>query len=85
MLRSALPHSAFAALFLILSLVQSLSHNLGLTPLLVHMPDWCACVLLLQVRSQEFLGSTSFIMMENLVVAMMTTSGLKWQVQLVLI
>ena len=32
MLRSALPHSAFAALFLILSLVQCLSHNLGLTP-----------------------------------------------------
>ena len=32
MLRSALPHSAFAALFLILSLVQYLSHNLGLTP-----------------------------------------------------
>ena len=32
MLRSALPHSAFAALFLILSLVQYLSHNLGLIP-----------------------------------------------------
>ena len=32
MRRSALPHSAFAALFLILSLVQYLSHNLGLTP-----------------------------------------------------
>ena len=32
MLRSALPHSAFAALFLILSLVQYLSHNLGLNP-----------------------------------------------------